>query len=140
MFFALLLTIFSFSCENERISYFNPYLPEMTVHLLVNLNLPSYAPLNYANQSIIETSQGYNGVIVHNTGVGFAAYEATCSNHVINNQSVLVLNGQVAECTHCQREYLLINGQPIDNGINSTYGLKPYHVSQSGSMLTITNF
>lgn len=137
--FTILLIVFSISCTNERISYYNPYLPDMAVNLSINLNLPAYAALNYANQSVLETSQGYNGIIIHNAGIGFSAFEATCSNHVINSQSALKVNGQIAKCNHCNREYFLLNGQPTDNGIPSTYGLKPYRVVQSGNMLTVTN-
>lgn len=137
----LLMTISLFySCSQDRYTYYNPYIPDMNVNLLINLNLPAYGMLNYTNNSIVETSQGYNGVIIHNSPVGFVAYEATCSNHAITSGSRLTVQGEIAKCNHCTREYFLLNGQPVSETETSEYFLKAYSVTQSGTMLTIRNF
>lgn len=135
-----LFLVLSVSCSRDEYTYYNPYLPEMNVYLMINLNLPSYAVLNYVNNSILETSQGINGVIVHNTGMGFVAYDATCSNHAITAGSALTVNGQLASCNHCDREYFLLNGQPTSETETSQYFLKPYLVNVSGNVLTISNY
>lgn len=127
------------NCSKEHIIHYNPYIPEMNVNLVLNLNLPLYNALNYPNNAILEPSQGYNGVIVYNTGMGYVAYEATCSNHAIDLNSYLTIDGQLAFCNSCNREYFLLNGQPGANEEDSPYFLKAYYVSQQGNILTITN-
>lgn len=128
------------ACSEDSYHYYNPYLPDTQVSLSVNLNLPTYAPLNYVNNSVIEYSQGYNGVIIHHSPVGFVAYEATCSNHTISPNSALNVRGEIATCNHCDRQYFLLTGQPTSETETSQYHLKPFHVNQQGNILRITNF
>jgi len=128
------------SCSQDRYDSYNPYVPDINVNLVINLNLPSYSILSYPNNSILETSQGYNGVIVYHSPVGFVAYEATCSNHPITSGSALSLHGEIAKCNHCSREYFLINGQPVSDNETSEYFLKAYRVEDHSPILTIRNF
>lgn len=133
------ITLF-LACSKDRYTYYNPYVPDMNVNLLINLNLPSYALLNYTNNSIIEHSQGYNGVIIYHSPLGFVAYEATCTNHPIQSGSALTVQGEIAKCNHCTREYFLLNGQPVSESETSEYFLKAYMVQHNGALLTIRNF
>lgn len=132
LFFSVALLIIS--CSRDDVRSQNPFLPDYAVNFQINMNLPSYTQLQYPGNAMIIYGYGINGIIVLNTGSGYIAYEATCSNHEILGCSALTLNGIEASCGCDELVYNLYLGIA-----DAPYPLKPYRVVANGSMLTIYN-
>ncbi|HLV46945.1 MAG TPA: hypothetical protein VKY32_07880 [Flavobacterium sp.] len=143
--FAYLFVLVLFSCSKDDWEYYNPYLPDYAVNYQVNLDLPQFHQLQYGAAAVYigGNGLGINGIILVNTGVGFVAYDATCSNHYLEDCSILSLHGLEATC-NCEHAltYLLIDGNVVPDAQNPDekyYPLKPYRVIRNGNMLLITN-
>lgn len=139
---ALLLLLFMFlliSCSKNNNDVNCNYLLNVGVNANLNLNLPKYSPLNFISNAIYEEGYGNKGIIVMNTGTGFAAWDASDPNHVPNSCSTLEIVGAEGVC-ECEdgNTYSLFTGQPLSNP-NLTCGLKAYRVEQSGNLLIISN-
>jgi len=132
LFFSVSLLFLNCSPGETRTQ--NPFLPEFVVNFQINLNLPTYSQLLYPGNAKLIYGYGINGVIVLNTGSGFIAYEATCSNHEITNCSALILNGVEAKCNCDELIYNLYLGMA-----DAPYPLKQYRVVENGGILTIYN-
>lgn len=133
----LLGVVFIASCTKDEWNNQNPYLPDYAVNVPINMNLPLYTQLQYAGNAVLINGYGVNGIIVINTGTGYRAFEATCSNHGVSGCSKLTLDGVEATCS-CS-DGLVYN---LFLGLATTdaeYPLKEYRVSQSGAMLTVYN-
>lgn len=92
------------------------------------MSLPLYTDLLYTGNAkkITVAGIGINGVIVMNTGSGYAAWEASCPNQELSNCSGLTINGVNAICPCDEVEYSLFTGQattPVE------FPLKPYRVA-----------
>ena len=129
-----LVTLLLASCAKDEMRSNNPYLADYAVNFQINLNLPTYNQLNYAGNAKIVYGYGINGVIILNTGSGYIAYEATCSNHEVTSCSYLTLDGVEAKCNCDELVYNLYLGIA-----DASYPLKQYRVTQNGSMLTVYN-
>lgn len=136
----LLLALgFMFSCNNDDYNNNNRYLPNYNFSVNVDMNLPQYSQLMFASNAVYVTqaNAGINGVIVMNTGSGYAAYEATCPNQEITTCSILDIQGVMAVCPCDDVEYSLFTGlanSPVE------YPLKPYRVELVGqNVLRIYN-
>ena len=127
---ALLLT----SCVGDELRSTNPYLPNIAVNFQINTTLPIYSRLQYAGNAVLVYGYGINGVIILNTGSGYVAYEATCTNHELLGCSALTLNGVEATCNCDELVYNLYLGIA-----DAPYPLRPYRVIANGPMLTIYN-
>lgn len=132
LFFSVALLLVS--CTNDENRSNNPFLPNYAVNFQINTNLPTYNRLQYAGNAVLVYGYGINGVIVLNTGSGYTAYEATCSNHEILGCSALSLNGVEATCSCDALVYNLYLGIA-----DAPYPLKQYRVSVNGPVLTIYN-
>ncbi|HUH25072.1 MAG TPA: hypothetical protein VLY87_00455 [Flavobacterium sp.] len=137
--FGLLLSFFLLliSCNKEDWDRRNPYLPDYTVNVQLNTNLPLYNKLEYAGNAVYVGGYGINGLLVINTGTGIRAFEATCANHGISDCSKLKLNGVEAKCG-CT-DALVYN---LFLGLATTdapYGLMEYRVAKTGNIITIYN-
>jgi hypothetical protein len=66
-----------FGCSNSGFNN-NPYLPNYTFTIDINMNLPAYSNLQYPSNAIYYAGQGIRGVYVFNTGSGYNAFEAAC--------------------------------------------------------------
>ena len=132
LFFSVALLIIS--CSKDDVRTRNPFLPDYAVNFQINMNLPSYTQLQYPGNTMIIYGYGINGIIVLNTGSGYIAYEATCSNHEVTSCSYLTLDGVEAKCNCDELVYNLYLGIA-----DASYPLKQYRVTQNGSMLTIYN-
>lgn len=140
---ACLFILTLMGCSKDDWDYYNPYLPDYAVNLSVNLDLPLYHQLQYGAAAVYIPGHGINGIILVYTGVGYVAFEATCSNHHIENCSILSVNGLEANC-NCSHAltYLLIDGNVTVQSQNEDekyYPLKPYRVMENGNVLLITN-
>ncbi len=138
---SLLLALLS--CENDRGDR-NPYLPEIGFRFDMNLNLPLYSPLtNLGNAVFIDNPRvGIRGAFVMQTSIDqHRVFEASCPNHVPNDCSTMVLDGQTATCSCEGYEYSLFTGQLInrpDDG-NRYYDMLEYRATQSGNVVVISN-
>lgn len=131
------------SCSNENVVR-NPYLPEYNFRHDINLNLPLYSPLTNTGNAIYIPTEGVGlrGVFVINTGFGsYRAFEAACPNHPLRECSTMELDGQVVECPCDNFRYSVFTGQQLDrpDDGNRYYNMLEYRVSQSGSVLLISN-
>ncbi len=138
---SLLLSLFS--CENDRGDR-NPYLQEIGFRFDMNLNLPLYSPLtNLGNAVFIDNARvGIRGAFVMQSSIDqYRVFEASCPNHVPNDCSTMILNGQTATCSCEGYEYSLFTGQLInrpDDG-NRYYDMLEYRATQSGNVVVISN-
>ena len=132
----LLLVLSLFSCKKKQV-YHNPYLEDIGFSININMDLPEYAPLKYANNSVLVHNVGLKGVIVFNTGTGYNAFEASDPNHYPSPCSTMQPNQFTCKCDCEDNTYSLHTGQ-LTHG-NGEYSLKAYHISQSGNSLRISN-
>ena len=132
-----LLGFLLFSACKKRTKYSNPYLENVSFSIEINLDLPEYTPLKYANNSILVHNAGIKGVIVFNTGNGYNAFEASDPNHYPSACSTMQPNQFTCKCDCEDNTYSLHTGQ-LSSG-NGDYGLKPYHIVKSGNKLIISN-
>ncbi|MGB5371759.1 MAG: hypothetical protein WBN18_15125 [Flavobacteriaceae bacterium] len=140
---SLILLVSLLACSNDRPNR-NPYLQEIGFRFDLNLNLPLYSPLtNIGNVVYIPNSGvGTRGVFVINVGFDqYRAFEASCPNHVPNDCSTMLLDGQIAVCPCEQYEYTLFTGQlqnrPQDG--NRYYDMLEYRATYNGGVVVISN-
>lgn len=123
----------------------NPYLDEVYFSIELNLNLPLYSPLTNTGSSVYVGTNGVGtaGIFVINTGFNtFVASEASCPNHVPNDCSTMVLNGQTATCSCDDYEYSLFTGQMLnkpDDG-ERYYDMLIYNTTYSGNTVRVYNY
>ena len=130
------LNILFLSCKKPKQER-NPYLKDFSFNREINLDLPQYSPLKFANNSVLIKEIGIKGVIVFNTGSQFLAWEASDPNHFPSSCSTMEPSQFTCSCPCEGNKYSLYDGQII-NG-NGSYTLKPYHVSVNGNILIIYN-
>ena len=125
-----------FSCEKQP-KYSNPFLENPSFSIEVNMDLPEYQSLKYANNSVLVYNVGIKGVLVFNTGSSYVAYEASDPNHFPSDCSQMQPNQFTCKCDCEENQYSLYTGQLTEG--TGEYGLKPYHISQNGNRLRISN-
>ncbi len=128
--------LLSSSCKKNQ-TYNNPYLEDVSFSVSINLDLPEYAPLKFANNSVLIHNVGLKGVIVFNTGNSYTAFEASDPNHYPSACSTMQPNQFTCKCDCEDNTYSLYTGQ-ITHG-SGEYAMKAYHVSQNGNSLRISN-
>lgn len=131
----ILILPFIISCDGGSFNNRNPYIPNYTVSLPINLNLPQYSNLQFASNHIVDYSQGARGIVVFNTGSGFVAFDLACPNQELSSCSTMTISGINAVCACDGAEYSLFSGQSA--GLQ--YPMKQYRVEINGSMLTVYN-
>lgn len=124
LFYILML----FSCDKDNgNSNNNPYLPNYSFDITVNMNLPQYNALIYPSNAVyINTAgAGIRGVIVFNAGSGnYLAYDAACPNQSLSDCSTMTINGINAVCACDDANYSLFTG--LASG--KQYPMKTYRV------------
>ncbi len=125
------------SCSKSGTTNNNPFLPNYSFSVNVDLSLPSYSNLSYAGNGVKITTQGVGvrGVFVFNTGSGFTAFDMACPNQNLGACSTMTLSGMNAVCPCDSKAYSLYTG--LSAGM--TYPLKAYGVEQNGSVLRVFN-
>ncbi len=134
--FIFLLLLLTAGCKKHS-NYNNPYLEDVSFSIEINLDLPEYAPLQYANNSVLVHNAGIKGVIVFNTGSGYNAFEASDPNHYPSQCSTMQPSQFTCKCDCEDNIYSLHTGQ-LTSG-EGEYSLKPYHIVKSGNKLLISN-
>lgn len=132
----LLIIPFLFSCSDSGFKNNNPYLPNYSVLIDLNLNLPEYSNLKYVSNAVYITGKGIRGVIIFNTGSGYNAFDAACPNQALAPCSTMTIKGINALCPCNSEEYNLFTGLS-QTGLQ--YPLKQYRVQVNGTMLRIYN-
>lgn len=131
--------MFLFSCsDSDNADKTCNYLLNVGVGLNINLNLPKYTQLQFISNAVYEETQGNKGIIIMNTGTGYAAWDASDPNHSPNTCSTLEISGAEAICGCEDNKYSLFTGQPLENP-DLKCGLKPYRVEVNSSELFISN-
>jgi nitrite reductase/ring-hydroxylating ferredoxin subunit len=124
------------SCAKNN-KYENPYLEDIGFSIQVNMDLPEYSQLKFANNSVLVHNIGIKGVIIFYSGSTYVAYEASDPNHFPTTCSQMVPNQFTCKCTCEENKYSLYDGQVISG--EGQYPMKPYHITQNGNMLRIYN-
>ncbi|MCK8142217.1 hypothetical protein MW871_09980 [Flavobacterium sp. I-SCBP12n] len=123
-----------FSCSDSGVKNTNPYLPNYSVLIDLNLNLPQYSDLKFVSNAVLIPEKGVRGVIVFNTGSGYNAFDAACPNQALSSCSTMTIKGINALCACDNQEYSLFTGQG-----KLQYPMKQYRVQINGDVLRVFN-
>lgn len=135
----LFAAFFSAGCSDSDSSNKNPYLPNYSFSVDINLNLPLYFDLKSPGSGIYYGEAGVKGLIIFNSGGGYNAFDAACPNHDPSNCVAMTIKGVNALCSCDKKEYNLFTGQP-DATTPSTYPLKQYRVQVvSETLIRVSN-
>ena len=131
----LLLTLLSFffSCDDNGFNNKNPYLPNYT--FTVDINMSFYDNLKFPSNGIYYSAEGVRGIIIFNTGSGFNAFDAACPNQALSACSTMTVSGINAVCSCDDAKYSLFTGQSP----GKQYPLKQYRVEVRGNVLRVYN-
>lgn len=134
--YALLFLIIPFflSCSDSGLNNSNPFIPNYTFTVDVNMNLPAYSNLKFVSNAVYISGIGARGLIIFNTGSGYNAFDAACPNQTISACSTMTINGINAVCGCDNAEYSLFTGQG-----QLQYPLKQYRVQVNGNVLRVYN-
>ncbi len=132
--FILLISLL-FSCSDSGFKNTNPYLPNYSVLIDLNLNLPEYSKLKYVSNAVLIPAKGVRGVVVFNSGSGYNAFDAACPNQALASCSTMTIKGINLLCPCDNEEYSLFSGQSV----GKQYPLKQYRVEVNGSLLRVFN-
>jgi nitrite reductase/ring-hydroxylating ferredoxin subunit len=125
---------FLFSCSDSGFNNTNPFIPNYTFTVDLNLNLPQYSNLKFVSNAVFVPGFGASGVIVFNTGSGYNAFDAACPNQAISACSTMTIKGINAICGCDSKEYNLFTGQS-----DLQYPMKQYRVQVNGTVLRVYN-
>lgn len=134
------------SCSNNSLSNQNPYIPNYSVNLTINLDLPQYNDLKFVANGIYQSGQGAKGIFVFNTGSGYNAFDAACPNQALSACSTMAfkkldpsdplkVDKTTVVCSCDEAEYNLFTGQST----GQKYPMKQYRVDVNGNVLRISN-
>jgi len=125
-----------FGCSTNSTNNNNPYLPNYTVNLDVNMSLPQYSDLKFVSNGVYISGQGVRGIIVFNSGSGYNAFDAACPNQALSSCSTMTIKGGIIALCACDNaDYSLFTGQSA----GKPYPLKQYRVEANGNLLRVYN-
>ena len=142
----LLLPLF-LSCSDSGIRSNNPYLPNYSVLIDLNLNSVTYSDLNYIFNPVIIPTVGVRGVVVLKAGENnYSAFDIACPNQALSSCSTmnfkkldptdpLKIDKTTIVCPCGKEEYSLFSGQSI----GKQYPLKQYRAQKNGDVLRVYN-
>ena len=123
-----------FSCSDNGVSNKNPNIPNYSVNLSVDMNLPAYSNLKFVSNGVIIPNYGAKGIIIFNAGSGYNAFDAACPNQAITSCIAMTINGINAVCSCDKSEYSLFTGLG-----GKEYPLKQYRVEVNGDVVRVYN-
>jgi len=111
----------------------------IAVNESVNLDLPQFINLRVPG-GWVYTNGGFQGLIVHNNGVEFKAFDRLCPRqHIASCSQMVVVDDFRLRCPCDGSEFNILNGVPLTQGV--TCFANEYLVENlNGSLLRITNF
>jgi nitrite reductase/ring-hydroxylating ferredoxin subunit len=122
------------SCSDNGPINTNPFIPNYTFTVDINMNLPLYSNLQYPSNAIYYAGKGVKGLIIFNTGSGYNAFDAACPNQTPSTCSPMTIDGIDAVCSCDNKTYSLFSGQG-----SLQYPMKQYRVEVNGNVLRIYN-
>lgn len=123
------------ACSDSERSNKNPYIPNYSVNVSLNTNLPAYNNLMYVSNPVFVPNYGAKGLIVMKTGEGtYNAFDAACPNQEINSCAAMTIDGIYAVCSCDKTQYNLFTGLG-----GKQYPMKQYKVEVVGSMIHVYN-
>ena len=122
------------SCSDNGPVNTNPFIPNYTFTVDININLPSYSKLLYPSNAVYFAGKGVKGLIIFNTGSGYNAFDAACPNQTPSTCSPMTIDGIDAVCSCDNKTYSLFSGQG-----SLQYPMKQYRVEVNGNVLRIYN-
>lgn len=136
----LIFNLLNFSACSEREETVNCF-PNVPVNVVLNLNLPSYYPLQNVGGWIYvdEQSSGTRGLIVVRTTNGFKVYDRNAPHLCPDNNTTLEVENNIKiMCPQDGAEWILITGEPtkIAKIAPKTYR---YNFDSPTGILTIYN-
>jgi nitrite reductase/ring-hydroxylating ferredoxin subunit len=133
----ILLSFTIFGCNKDKFNNNNPYLPNYSFSMDVNINLPNYNQLTFTGNGIrVYPANGpAKGVIIFNTGSTYNAFDGACPNQNISSCSLLTISGSNANCPCSSENYNLFTGQSP----GKEYPLKQYRVEVNGDIIRVYN-
>jgi nitrite reductase/ring-hydroxylating ferredoxin subunit len=133
----LMLSSFLFSCSDNGFNNKNPYMPNYSFTLDLNMYLPAYSNLRYTSNAIYYSGVGAKGIYVFCTAPGsYNAFDAACPNQALSSCSTMTLKGVNVVCPCDSKEYSLFTGQAQGG---AEYPLKQYRVEVNGDVLRVYN-
>lgn len=104
----------------------------------INLNLPQYASLKFASNTLYVPGYSVKGFYLHNTGSSIVAFEASDPAHGPSSCSKMVLSGIELSC-ECGdgNKYQLLTGQQTSGDTGNC--LRAYRVEQFGNVVQVYN-
>ena len=135
-YFLLIAMTMLLGCTSNSFNNNNPYLPNYTFTIDINMNLPAYSSLLYPSNAIYYPNQGTGkGLFIFNTGSGYNAFDAACPNQALSSCSTMTIKGINTLCACDNAEYSLFTGQSA----GKQYPLKQYRVEVNGNVLRVYN-
>ncbi|MBN9313803.1 MAG: hypothetical protein BGO40_02605 [Chryseobacterium sp. 39-10] len=136
----LIFNLLNFSACSEREETVNCF-PNVPINVVLNLNLPSYYPLQNVGGWIYvdEQSSGTRGLIVVRTTNGFKVYDRNAPHLCPDNNTTLEVENNIKiMCPQDGAEWILITGEPtkIAKIAPKTYR---YNFDSPTGILTIYN-
>ena len=122
------------SCSDNGPVNTNPFIPNYTFTVDINMNLPSYSKLLYPSNAVYYAGKGVKGLIIFNTGSGYNVFDAACPNQTPSTCSPMTIDGIDAVCSCDNKTYSLFSGQG-----SLQYPMKQYRVEVNGNVLRIYN-
>ncbi|MHC0440116.1 Rieske (2Fe-2S) protein [Flavobacterium sp. 2] len=122
------------ACSDSERSNKNPYIPNYSVNLSVDMNLPAYSNLKFVSNGVIVPNFGAKGIIIFNAGNSYNAFDAACPNQEINSCTAMTIDGIYAVCSCDKVQYSLFTGLG-----SKEYPLKQYKVEVVGSVIHVYN-
>ncbi|MRX66737.1 Ferredoxin subunit of nitrite reductase or a ring-hydroxylating dioxygenase [Flavobacterium resistens] len=122
------------ACSDSQRSNKNPYIPNYSVNLSVDMNLPAYSNLKFVSNGVIVPNFGAKGIIIFNAGNSYNAFDAACPNQEINSCAAMTIDGIYAVCSCDKVQYSLFTGLG-----SKEYPLKQYKVEVVGSVIHVYN-
>ena len=122
------------SCSDNGPVNSNPFIPNYTFTVDINMSLPSYSKLLYPSNAVYYAGKGVKGLIIFNTGSGYNAFDAACPNQTPSTCSPMTIDGIDAVCSCDTKTYSLFSGQG-----SLQYPMKQYRVEVNGNVLRIYN-
>ena len=127
------------SCSKNAIDENCRFLLDITVNETVNLNFPQFIQLQSPANPVYIPNAGNGGIIIVNTGSGFAAFDAADPNHPVDSCSILSINGIFGTCgCDDKNKFSLLDGTLAENG-ELRCALRRYRVTQNGNIITVFN-
>lgn len=134
--FVFLLSLFLAGCDSGGSNNNNPYIPNYSFTVDINMDLPMYSSLQFPSNAVYipQGIAGAKGVIVFNSGSGYYAYDAACPNQPISNCSTMAVSGIYAVCPCDEEQYSLFTGLG-----SLQYPMKRYRVEVNLTIIRVYN-